>query len=117
MPLNVLRATESPMHPSQRASTVLGVSDLAAAEARYESCELAYLNGIRRSAHNDLVGLAADVAAAASSWNSTAYARLHASTADGRRDLDYLTEQTEVLSELWADIHSAHVAAQETPRG
>jgi hypothetical protein len=85
------------------------VSDLAAAEQQYESCERAYLDALRRSAScTELLRLAGDVAAAAASWNKVAYERLNAVAGEERKNLDLLTERTEVLSELWADIRSAY---------
>jgi hypothetical protein len=55
-----------------------------------------------------------DVAQAAELWNSEAYAQFHrlgqgAPNADDSQEdnLDGLTERTETLSELWADIAAA----------
>ncbi|WP_203335615.1 hypothetical protein [Nocardioides limicola] len=46
-------------------------------------------------------------ARAAEELNAAAYAELHRSVGERRAELDYLTEVTEVLSELWRDIADA----------
>jgi hypothetical protein len=78
------------------------------AEAAYEAAEAAYLTALRSdAARADLTSLANSLAAAAEAWNAAAYAEYHRSTVDRRDDND-LTERTEVLSELWADIAAAY---------
>lgn len=61
---------------------------------------------MRRAA---LAEAAQAVAANATAYNTEAYRRLHASRGDERRQLDLLTERTEVLSELWTDIAAAYL--------
>lgn len=84
------------------------MEDQPVGEHNYEVAEEAFLAGVRnRLDHSTLGELAADVAAQASAWNSSAYARFHAATGDAKRDLDSVTERTEVLEGLWADIARA----------
>ncbi|MGF9754538.1 hypothetical protein AAII07_05005 [Microvirga sp. 0TCS3.31] len=80
-----------------------------ASAARYEAAEEAFLSGIRtESDRAHLTRLADEVASAAEAWNSDAYAAYHASSGDERVRLDHLTEQTELLHNLWVDIARAH---------
>ena len=79
------------------------------AEAGYEQAEAAYLAGIRADMDRlTMTGLAALLAARAEEWNAAAYQAFLAAGKPERNDLDWLTERTEVLSELWADVRSAY---------
>lgn len=79
------------------------------AELEYERCEDAYLGALKAAAPRDqLAQRAGELAAAAAALNSLAYERFHACTDDERRQLDLLTERTEVLSELWSDVRDAY---------
>jgi hypothetical protein len=90
---------------------VAAVSELIDVENAYEAREFAYRDGLRRAAPRDELGLlAAEVAHAAATWNAAAYRRLHSAVGAERDDLGWLTERTEVLSELWEDIRSAYAS-------
>ena len=83
--------------------------DLERQDQQYEAAEAAFLEAVRRRAEFEYLALAsAAVATAAQSWNAEAYRRLHEASGDNRQDLDLLTERTEVLAELWADIAGAY---------
>lgn len=79
------------------------------AEAGYERAEAAFLAAIRsRSARDVLAAAASAVAEAAQILNQIAYVEYHQSAGAERENLDRLTERTEVLSELWADLAEAY---------
>jgi hypothetical protein len=82
--------------------------DLDRLDAEYEMAEAAFLAAIRRDVPRTEVARAArNVAKASTEYNDEAYRRLHSSEGDEQVRLDWLTERTEVLSELWADIADA----------
>ncbi|WP_350280489.1 hypothetical protein [Kribbella sp. HUAS MG21] len=77
----------------------------------YERAELRFLMAVRGDAQrSQLAVLVRDVATAAERFNAEAYRRLHTGVEDAWMPLDQLTERTEVLAELWADIASAYEA-------
>ena len=85
------------------------MADLDALDARYEPAEAQYLAAIRQDRPRaETAALAEAVAEAAAAHNAAAYARLHAVAGDERQQLDLLTERTEVLAELWADVAAAY---------
>jgi hypothetical protein len=85
------------------------VSSLDRLDDEYETAEAAYLAGLRECAERPVLGaLAAGVAGAALAYNAQAYKELHAAAGERREVLDLLTERTEVLSDLWADIADAY---------
>ena len=84
--------------------------DLDALDEQYEQAEATYLDALRQDKpRREGAALAQAVAGAAAAWNAAAHERLHA-TAEGdeRKQLDRLTERTEVLAELWADLAAAY---------
>lgn len=90
--------------------TLVRVSDetLEQASAAYDEVEAAYIDAIRRrSDRDDLTAAARAVASAAAAFNSAAYRALHQGSG-AWMPLDQLTERTEVLAELWADIAAAY---------
>lgn len=83
-------------------------TDQEVAASRYEDAEEAFLAGVRAGADRaSLRALADAVAAQAKAWNWTAYAVYHASSGDQKKRLEYVTERTEVLENLWFDIAKA----------
>lgn len=85
------------------------MADLQAFEDAYDRAEAAYLNGIQADLPRDeMARLAGVVAAAAAEFNTEAYRNLSTSSGDEREELDRLTDLTETLSELWADLHAAY---------
>lgn len=86
------------------------------AEAGYEQAEAAFLVAVRSGAPRDVLAAAAgSVAEAAQIFNQTAYARYHESPEAEREKLDLLTERTEVLSELWADLADPYRQSSRSP--
>jgi hypothetical protein len=82
--------------------------DLDRLDAEYETAEAAFLAAIRRHVpRTEVAGVARAVAEAAAAYNNEAYRCLHISERDEQVRLDWLTERTEILSELWADIADA----------
>ena len=82
---------------------------LRSAESAYEQAEIAFLQTVRNNAQRAALHAACQtVADTAAAWNSSAYRSLHAATGDERAELDLLTERTEVLQELWADLAAAY---------
>ena len=76
--------------------------------ADYEQAEAAYLEAIRtRADRDDVAGAARSVAAVAAAFNSAAYHAFHQGQS-AWMPLDQLTERTEALSELWADLAAAY---------
>lgn len=89
------------------------MDDLAEADRTYEAAEAAFIGAVKSGAdRTSLAVLAAEVAARAEQFNAIAHRRLHETNADQRADLDALTERTEVLSELWADLSAAYGATE-----
>lgn len=88
--------------------SLCSVSD--ALDEQYEQAEAQYLDAIRQDrSRRDAAALAQAVAHAAAAWNAAAYERLHKTAGgDERHQLDRLTERTEVLAELWADLAAAY---------
>jgi hypothetical protein len=85
--------------------------DLERLDADYERAEAAFLDAVRRDCPRaELAETARAVAAASASWNSEAHRRLFAAERSAREELDRLSERTEVLSELWADLAKAFEA-------
>jgi hypothetical protein len=81
---------------------------LESLDQEYEKAEAAFLAAVRaQSERTELARSARAVAHAADVWNSEAYRVFHMSKGPKRENLDALTERTEVLSELWADIAAA----------
>lgn len=77
-------------------------------ESEYEAAEAAFLDAVRRGVpRTDLAVAAKVVADAGAGWNSEAYRRLFAAEVGSQDELDRLTERTEFLSELWADLADA----------
>ena len=87
------------------------MGDLDRADEAYERAEARFLDAVRNGqGDSDMLSRAEDVAAAAEAWNALAYRVLHESRSEpveAHRELDWLTERTEVLSELWRDIAAA----------
>ena len=82
---------------------------LAAADDAYEAAEAAFLDLVRRQSDRAALRTASEsVAEAAAAWNTLAYESLHAASGLDREALDLLTERTEVLAELWADLAAAY---------
>ena len=89
--------------------------DLDRLEAEYETAEAAFLNAIRQNLpRTEVAGVTRAVAEAAASYNDEAYRCLHSADRDQQVRLDWLTERTEVLSELWVDISDAFAATEPT---
>lgn len=89
------------------------MDDLADSDSAYGAAEAAFIEAVRSGAGRaSLAVLAAEVAKTADQFNATAYRLLHAANAGARADLDALTERTEVLSELWADLSAAYGASE-----
>lgn len=86
------------------------VFDLDALDEQYEQAEAQYLDAIRQDKpRGDTAVLAKSVADAVAAWNAAAYQRLHETAeSDERYQLDLLTERTEVLADLWADLAAAY---------
>jgi hypothetical protein len=85
------------------------MSDLDALDAADEEAERRFIEGIRGRARRDVMAERAEaVAVAAATWNSAAYERFHRARGADPEELGLLTERTEVLSELWADIAAAY---------
>ena len=85
--------------------------DLERLDSEYEQAEAAFVDAVRRDApRTELAATARAIAAASASWNSEAHRRLFAAVVGSREELDRLTERTEVLSELWADLAEAFEA-------
>lgn len=86
------------------------MSDLDALDEQYEQAEAQYLDALRQERpRGDAAALAQAVADAAAAWNTAAYERLHQTAkGDERQQLDRLTERTEALAELWADVTAAY---------
>ncbi len=86
------------------------MSNLDALEEQHERAEAQYLDAIRQSRpREESAAFARSVADAAAAWNASAYERLHETPeVDERHQLDLLTERTEVLAELWADVAAAY---------
>jgi hypothetical protein len=86
------------------------MADLQQFEDAYDRAEAAYVSGLRADLPRaDLADLAGAVATAAADFNTEAYRTFHASSGDDREELDRLTDLTETLSELWADMHAAYL--------
>ena len=86
----------------------MAAGELDRADAQYEKAEATVLAAFRAGADGEqLVQLVRGAAIAAADWNAVAYAEFRRSEGDQRAELDYLTERTEVLSELWRDIADA----------
>jgi hypothetical protein len=82
--------------------------NLESLEQHYEKAEAAFLAAVRgMSARAELATAARAVAHAADAWKTEAYRVFHMSKGTKRENFDWLTERTEVLSELWADIAAA----------
>jgi hypothetical protein len=82
---------------------------LEAADTAYEDAEAIFLGAVRGHADHAVVSVACQaVADAAADWNRVAYLRFHAAVGDQRAELDLLTERTEVLQELWANLAAAY---------
>ena len=82
--------------------------DLERFDSEYEQAEAAFMDAVRRDApRTELAATASALAAASASWNSEAHRRLFAAEVRSREELDRLTERTELLSELWADLAEA----------
>lgn len=92
------------------APSLVAVSNLDALDERYEQAEAAYLDAIQQDRpRREAAALAQAVAEAAAAHNAAAFEVLH-NTAEGdeRHQLDLLTERTEVLADLWADVAAAY---------
>ena len=77
-----------------------------ATEAAYEVAEVEYLSALRQAADRTVMtSLAAKLSSPASEWNSAAYAAFFAFPSEALNDL---TERTDVLAELWADVAAAY---------
>jgi hypothetical protein len=63
----------------------------------------------KQAPRDELAVAAASVAEAARHWNVASYRQFHQSEGEARQALDLLTERTEVLEELWADLAAAFV--------
>lgn len=89
------------------------MDDLTEADRAYEAAEAAFIDAVKSGAGRaSLAVVAAEVAARADQFNAIAYRRLHDAGTEERTDLDALTERTEVLSELWADLSAAYGATE-----
>lgn len=89
------------------------MDDLGEAESTYEAAEAAFIGAVKSGAdRTSLAALAAEVSARAEQFNALAYRRFHETDGEERADLDALTERTEVLSELWADLSAAYGATE-----
>jgi hypothetical protein len=83
-------------------------SDLEQLSEEYEQVEATFMAAVRqRLSHTQLTVTAQTVAEAAARFNVEAYRKFHAGEEDAWMPLDQLTERTEVLAELWADLASA----------
>ncbi|WP_405072063.1 hypothetical protein OG558_22525 [Kribbella sp. NBC_01510] len=83
-------------------------SDLERLSEEYEQVEATFMAAVRdRLGHAQLAVTARTVAEAAARFNAEAYRKFHAGEEDAWMPLDQLTERTEVLAELWADLASA----------
>jgi hypothetical protein len=86
------------------------MADLGNFEDAYDQAEAAYLSGLRADlGRAELARLAGVVAAAAGEFNAEAFRSLRTASSEDREELDRLTDLTETLSELWADVHSAYL--------
>jgi len=84
-------------------------SELDLLSEAYESTEAEFLRAARSDADRSQLAIKARaVAAVARAFNTEAHRRLHLGTEDAWMPLDQLTERTEVLAELWADIAAAY---------
>lgn len=87
------------------------MADLDRADEMYERAEASFLDAVRTGQGDPEILLRADdIVSAAETWNQIAYRRLHESRSESpeaQRELDSLTERTEVLFELWRDIAAA----------
>jgi hypothetical protein len=85
------------------------MTELERLAAAYEQAEAAFLTAIRtRAPRAAAATTASNAAAAATAFNTEAYRKLHAAEDDAWAPLDHLTERTELLSELWADLAAAY---------
>ena len=83
-------------------------SDLQQLSEEYEQVEATFVAAVRqRLSHTQLAVAAQTAAEAAARFNAEAYRKFHAGEEDAWMALDQLTERTEVLAELWADLASA----------
>ena len=83
-------------------------SDLERLSEEYEQAEAAFMSAARERADHERLAVAAQaVLQAASRFNAEAYRKFHAAEEDAWMPADQLTERTEVLAELWADLASA----------
>jgi hypothetical protein len=84
----------------------VSVEQLQSLSDRYERAEAEFMTVVRADEDRASLALSArQVATAASEFNAEAYRKLHASEKDAWMPLDQLTERTEVLAELWIDLH------------
>jgi hypothetical protein len=75
----------------------------------YDQAEAQFRAAVRAHAERSSLAAAARlVATAAGALNAEAYRKMHAGQEDAWMPLDNLTERTEVLSELWADLADAY---------
>ncbi len=76
---------------------------------RYDRAEQTFLDAVRDAKdRSSLARAAREAAIAASAFNAESYRKLFAGEEDAWMPLGDLTERTEVLSELWADIAAAY---------
>lgn len=84
-------------------------SDLERLSNEYDLAESVFMDSVRDAVGRDnLAEAAGAVAQAAARFNAEAYRRFHTGVDDAWMPLDWLTERTEVLAELWADLAAAY---------
>ena len=87
----------------------MAVDHLRSLSDDYERAEDRFLSTVRADGGRVSLALAArQVATAASAFNTEAYRKLHAAEEDAWMPLDWLTERTEVLAELWIELANAY---------
>jgi hypothetical protein len=87
----------------------VSTSRLEELSAAYEQAESEFLDAVRaRADRAALAPLARGVATAAGAFNAEAHREYHAGAEDAWLPLDWLTERTEVLAELWRDVAAAY---------
>ncbi|MFD7153668.1 hypothetical protein ACFV9C_03665 [Kribbella sp. NPDC059898] len=83
-------------------------SDLERLSEEYAQAEGTFMAAVRGQLSRAEVAVAARRASeVAARFNAEAYRKFHAGEEDAWMPLDQLTERTEVLAELWADLATA----------